>query len=71
MDSGQVLLVNIFACVIGLCLYALVLQALNRTANTLGEIRDILKSQAEPIHLALKYLDNIDESLRQGQDPKT
>jgi hypothetical protein len=67
MDSGQFLLVNLFACIIGVCLYVLVLQALNRTASTLVEIRDIIKSQSEPLHLALKYLDNIDESLRQGQ----
>jgi hypothetical protein len=66
MDSG--LLVNLFACIIGVCLYVLVLQALNRMANTLVEIRDILKSQGEPLHLALKYLDNIDESLRPRQD---
>lgn len=68
MDPGQFLLVDLFAGIIGICLYALVLQALNRTANTLAEIRDIMKSQGEPLHLALKYLDNIDESLRQRQD---
>jgi hypothetical protein len=67
MDLDQFIIINFFAGIIGLCLYLLVLQALNRTANTLAEIRDILRSQSEPFHLVLKYLDNIDESLRQGQ----
>jgi hypothetical protein len=48
MDPGQVFLVNISACVIGFCLYALVLQALNRTANTFGEILNILSRKQSP-----------------------